>query len=191
AWMSVSQSWWPRRRSASATDVPIKPAPTTSTRRADVDSTAARSANGRQPLRMKFIVAFASVEVQILELAGHRAGFTVSDHAPVDLDDRRDLGAGAAEDHLVRQVELAAIHGAFHDVDVELLARERHERPTGDAFHDVRRYRWRDQRSLAEQEDVLRAAFADVAVLAQDDRLVEAVEVRFRLGQRAIPVDPG
>src|ERR1700690_854489 len=75
-----------------------------------------------QPVRMAIVLALARREVSIRECAGRVAGLAVTDATVVDLDDRRHLGAGAAEQHLVGDIELAAIDPALDDLHSQVVA---------------------------------------------------------------------
>src|ERR1019366_3678143 len=146
----ISTSLWNSARSTRASCSPASrirpPRQSCSTSTSDAGPTRRRGSHDRgQPARIAVVLAFADAKVQLLQLGGDRAGGPGADGALIDLDHRRDLRAGAAEEHLIGDVQLAAVDGALDDLDAELVACEGHEHRSGDAFDDVLRHRRRDE----------------------------------------------
>src|SRR5439155_23263432 len=96
-------------------------------------------------------------DVRVANPLPDRPDVAAADRAAVDLDTRRDLCAGAAEEHLVRDVQLRPVDRALLDGDPE-LPREGEDRVAGDALEDVGRDRRRDERAVADHEEVRAAA---------------------------------
>ncbi len=94
----------------------------------------------------------------------------------VDLGDRRDLDAGAAQEHLVGDVQLGPVDRADLDRDL-LVAEQLHHREAGHALEDVVVDRRGQRHAVADDEEVRRGCLVDVAVGGQDDRLVVAVHL--------------
>ena len=69
--------------------------------------------------------------------------------APIDLDDRADLRAGAAQEDLVGAVELGPVDRALDDLEPEVVARDLDEPAAGDALEDVVGHRRRDEHAVA------------------------------------------
>ena len=101
------------------------------------------------------------------------------------------MGGGARHEALVGRVKLRAGDGTLHRLHAQLLARQADDGVARDADEDVVRVRRRDQLAVLDDEDVLAAALGDVAVAGEHDRLVEAVLLRLRLGERGVDVDAG
>ena len=101
-----------------------------------------------------------------------------------------DLGRGAAHEHLLGDVEVAARE--FVDRDLEaVVAGDRHHRVLRDARQRARRDRRRDQHAATRREDVLAGALGHEAVGVQHDRFVVAGLQRLDLGQRRVHVVAG
>src|SRR5258706_4145648 len=139
------------------------------------------------PLRPRMLPAHGRV-VLALEAPRDRACRAGSDRAEVDLAERDALGGRAADEDLVRGVELVARDRRFDDVEPE-VSRERDERVTRDPFEDRGRGR-RDERAAPHEEEVLAGALGDVAVRVEEDRLVETEAHRLRLREEAVDVVP-
>src|SRR5438067_9981087 len=120
-------------------------------------------------------VAADRPEVDALELAGELADLAVADRPAVDLDHRRDLCAGAAEEELVAGVQLGAVDRSLDDLLSELVADQLDQQPAGHSLQDVVGDRWSDEDAVLVHEEVLGAALRDVPIGGQHDRLVEAV----------------
>src|SRR3954453_2888064 len=82
------------------------------------------------PVLVAVDLAADSTSVLLADGLRHRAGRR--DGAVVDLVDRRDLRRGAADEHLLGDVEVAARDVAERDVEAE-IARDRHHRALRDA----------------------------------------------------------
>src|SRR4029077_904341 len=109
----------------------------------------------------------------------------------IDIAHGRYLRAGAAKEDLIGDIELRAVDGALHDLQVELSAQQLDHGESGQTFQDVVRGGRCKHLTVADQEDVLGAAFADMTVVGQHDRLVEAVFHGLGLGERGVDVDAG
>ncbi len=72
-----------------------------------------------------------------------------------------------------------------------MVARERHDRVPRDAAEDRRSERRRVDNAVADGEDILTAAFADVSENVERDRLRVAVGERLHLAQRGVRVIRG
>src|SRR2546428_417399 len=130
------------------------------------------------------------LEVDPRDAPCDRSHLSLTDRTAVDGGDRRDLHAGAAEERLVDGVELGAVDAPDLDRDL-LILRDTHDVRTHDALEDVIGGRGRDERPVAHEEQVRGAPFGDVAVVGQDDRLVEAGLLRLGLRQRGVHVRAG
>src|SRR5947207_5081067 len=130
--------------------------------------------HGGPPLRVGAIVAARDREVPLADRRSHRSDRAVADGAAVDLDARRDLGAGPAEEDLVRDEELGPVDGPLHDGVAE-LPRELDDRLAGDALEDVVRDRRRDERALMDHIQVRAATLRHVAARREEDRFLRAV----------------
>src|ERR1035437_6382469 len=76
-------------------------------------------------------------------------------------------------------------------LEPKFLPDQVHDALTRDSLEDVVRWRRRVQGALADDEDVLGAALADMPVHGQEDGLVEARLEGLRLGQGAVHVYAG
>ena len=150
-----------------------------------------RLVDRRHPVLVGGHLATDRVEIELRQLAGNRADFAVAHLSMVDVDDRRDLGAGAAQERLVARVELAAVDRAHHGLKAHLLARELHERAARDAFEDVVADSRRDELAVAHDEEVLRRALRHGPVDREHDGLVVAIQHGLALGEGAICVSTG
>src|SRR5213080_2919019 len=78
-----------------------------------------RLVNGDRPVLVLRQLAADGAEVDVLELLRELPHLAVADRPPVDLDDRRDLRARAAQKQLVARVELGAVDAPLLHLDVE------------------------------------------------------------------------
>src|ERR1700738_3474230 len=76
--------------------------------------------NGEGPVGILRIVAPDGAEVDALELARQLADAALADRPAIDLDDGRDLRAGAAHEQLVTGVELGAVDRAIEHLLAQL-----------------------------------------------------------------------
>src|SRR5215471_5345286 len=74
-----------------------------------------------EPLAVAGLVTAHGAEVDLLEAARQTAGTSIAYGAAIDLDDRRHLGARAAQEQLVAGEELGAVNRALHDLQPELV----------------------------------------------------------------------
>src|SRR5688500_8295739 len=84
--------------------------------------------NWVEPVHVGGHLAAHGVKVELRQLARDGADLAVSDLAVVDVNDRRKLRAGAAQERLVTRVQLASIDRAHDGLEAHLLARELHQR---------------------------------------------------------------
>src|ERR1700692_4899361 len=195
SWSAAASRWTSTSRSSSARSTPASCSPASRIpplRRSSSTSTSDRrseSDDRGQPVRVAVVLSLADGEVEVLELAGQRPGRPRADGALIDLDDRRNLGAGPAEQDLIGDVKLTAVDPALDDLDTELVTRKRHQHRAGDALNDVLRCGRSDQAAAPDDEEILRAPLTDVALLGHEDRLVEPIEKCLGLGERAVDVD--
>src|SRR3954468_12582700 len=126
-----------------------------------------RGCGGSEPSGPLGIRAPRDAEVQLAQPLGDRAGLAVADDVAVDLADGHDLVCRAAEEQLLREVELARIDRPLGDGQSACLG-ELDDRRTGDALKDPVCGARGAQLAVADQEDVHGRAFSDAAVLVQD-----------------------
>ena len=131
------------------------------------------------------------VEVELLQLTDDRPHLAIADRASIDIDHGGYLGTRATEEDLIGDVELGAVDGALDHFHIQLLAQQLDHRVPGQSLEDVVRGGRRRDHAVTDQEDVLGAAFADVTILGQHDRLVEPVLHRLGLGQGGVDIDAG
>ena len=111
------------------------------------------------------------------------------DRVVVDLAHGHQLGGGAGQEDLVREVELRAADVALDDLEIE-VAGDLHHRLAVDPVENRRRVRRRQDLAVADDEDVLARALADEAALVEQDRLVVARVVGLGLGEDRVQVLP-
>ena len=104
------------------------------------------------------------------------AGLPVPDPVAVDADDGLDFDGGAAEEDLVGDVQLGALHVALKDGDVQLVFQQFADGLAGDALEDAGADRRRDGDAVADDEDAGVACFGDLALLVENDAVVVAVD---------------
>jgi hypothetical protein len=85
----------------------------------------------------------------------------------VDARDGGHLRRRPGQKNLVADVDFTPVDTPLDDPQAELFLRQGHHRSTGDAFQDIVGDRRRDQDVVANDEDVLGAAFGEVAVLSR------------------------
>ena len=105
------------------------------------------------------------------------------------MDHGSQVGGRAGQENLVGQVQLAAVDGPFHDLQAELGLGNLYDGVPGDAGQNVVFQDRGDQPAVIHQEDVLAGPFAYVAVLVEDDSLVEPGQGGFGFSQNAVDVD--
>src|SRR5688572_30767986 len=158
---------------------------------ADADPPRRLLIDGSEPVTIRGNLPAYRVEVGPRHLTRDRAGPAVADLAPVDLDDRADLGAGAAQEDLVGDVQLGTVDRALDDLVPHVGPRDVDEPAARDALEDVVGHGRRDEDTPLDYEQVLGAALADVPIGGQDDGLVESVELRLALCERTVHVGAG
>src|ERR1700694_866056 len=105
--------------------------------------------------------------VLLRDRRGHRTG--ARNLSVVDGVHRADLGGGAADEHLLGDVQVAARQLADADL-VTVVARNRHHRALRDALERARG-EWRaDERTVTGDEDVLAGALGAQALTVGRDR---------------------
>src|SRR4051812_9484128 len=82
------------------------------------------------PVLVAVQLAAGGLAVELEEALGHGAGATAADLAVVHLDEGYQLGGGAGEERLVRQVEVGA-HERLLDDLVALVVRQRDDGVAG------------------------------------------------------------
>src|ERR1700704_4372640 len=134
-----------------------------------------RAVDGRQPVTGLGAAAPHDFEIELLEPLDHRPHLAITDRPPVDIDHWRYLCARATKENLISDVELGTVDGALHHLKIQLGAQQLDHGEPGEALENIVRGRRGQHLAVADDEDVLGAAFADMAVVGQHDRLVEAV----------------
>ena len=99
---------------------------------------------------------------------GDRTPAAAADLDPVDRLDRRHFDGRPDEEHLVRDVEHLPRQHLLANLEAE-LARDGDDRVTGDAGENRRADGRRVNDAVAHDEDVLSAAFTQVALRIQRD----------------------
>src|ERR1700686_3075142 len=150
-----------------------------------------RSVDGRQPGTVLGATSPHDLEIELLQPVDHRPHLAVTNWPPVDIDHRRDLRAGAAQEDLVGDVKLRPVDGALHDLEVQLGAQQLDHGEPGKALENIVRGGRCKHLAVTDQEDVLGAAFADMAFVGQHDRLVKTVFHGLRFGERRVDVNAG
>src|SRR4029077_15561795 len=126
-----------------------------------------RSVDGRQPVTVLGAASPHDLEIELLQPLDHWPHLAITDRPTVDIDHGRYLRAGAAKEDLIGDIELRAVDGALHDLQVELSAQQLDHGESGQTFQDVVRGGRCKHLAVADQEDVLGAAFADMTVVGQ------------------------
>src|SRR5437773_1863451 len=103
-----------------------------------------------------------------LQALGDRSAAAFADGDLVDRTDGRHFGGGADEEGFVREIQRLARHHRLADRESE-VAGERDDRVARDAAENGRSEWRRVDDAVADHEDVLAAAFADVAVDVERD----------------------
>ena len=93
-------------------------------------------------------------------IADHRAELAVTHDAMIDLGDIDHLHARAAEESRVGHVKFRAADRTFDRLQAQFSARQLDDDVARDAFQNVLVHRRRDQLAVAQDENVLGAAFA-------------------------------
>src|SRR5438552_3049380 len=117
----------------------------------------------RKPRHVLRVAAVDHVEKHRLQLLSDRSALARTDGTVVKLADRRDLGRGAGEERLVRDVELVARDAALDYRNPELCC-EGDDSASRDAIERAARKIRRVQLAVAYQEYVLAGALADEAL---------------------------
>src|SRR5439155_13133642 len=144
----------------------------------------------RAPLGVRLVVAVGDPEVDLTDLLRHRPDLSVAYDAPVDLHARRDLRTGAAEEDLVSHVQLRAIDLPLPNEDPE-LCRDLEDRVACDALEAVVGHRRRNQRAVADHEDVRAGTLGDLPAGGEEDRLIGLQVVRLVHRERGVDIRAG
>src|SRR5438270_185756 len=115
---------------------------------------------------------------------------SVADRPLVHGRDGDHLGRGAGEEGLFGGVEIGPEEVAHLDLVAE-VAGDGHDRVLGDAFERAGGQRGRDDPAVADDEQVLAGALADVALGREEDGLVVAGLEGLYLGHRRVDVHAG
>ena len=91
----------------------------------------------------------------------------------------------------ISQRQFCSVDRALDHREAQLFLQERHEGGARDPLEDVVGDGGRDDRAVADHEEIRDGAFGDVAVLVQRDRIVEAGSLRVRAREGGIDVGPG
>src|SRR2546423_3985668 len=150
-----------------------------------------RSVDGCEPGPVFAIPAAHDLEIQFLQPLDDRPDLAIADEPAVDVDHRRNLGAGAAEEDLVGNVELGAVDRALEDFHAELGTEQLDHGEPGEALENIVGRRRREHLAVANHEDILGAALADMALMRQHDGLVEAVFLGLRFGKCGVDINAG
>ena len=113
-----------------------------------------------------------------------------ADRVVVDLADRGQLGGGARHEDLVGEVELAAGDVALDDLVAEVLG-DLDRRQAVDAAEDRGLVARGGDDAVADHEQVLARALADVAVRVEQDALLVAGLLGLDLGEHGVEVLAG
>ncbi len=141
----------------------------------------------RQPAPVLGQVSPHGGKVALADQARDRADRAGSDRPVIDLDDRAHLDTRPAQERLVAHVELRPVDGADLRRDAGVMCEGQH-RPAGHALEDVVRHRRREQRAITHNEQVRGRRLGGMAAGREDERLVEAVELRLGLLERHVDV---
>ncbi len=127
------------------------------------------------------------VEERLLQASGDRAAAAAADVALVDRSDGRDLGGRAREEQFVGHVQGLARDVFLAHFDAE-IPRERDHAVARDAGQAARGERRRVEHAVADQEQVLAAAFTHLAERVERDGLAVPVEHGLHLDQLRVGV---
>src|SRR5688572_24240922 len=125
----------------------------------------------RAPLGVPLVVSMSDPEIDVADLLRDRSDLALGYLASVDVHARRDLRAGAAEEDLLGNVELAAVDLPLRNEDPE-LGGDLEDRVAGDALEDIVGHRRRYDRAVAYHEQVRPPALRDVPVRREEDGLI-------------------
>ena len=101
------------------------------------------------------VPAHHHIEVQLLQRGRNRTRFAGADGAAVQFHDRGQVGGGAAEEHLVGEIEFAAVDTPFHDFNTQFGRGQLHDALPGYAGERVVLRPGGDQLSAGNHENVL------------------------------------
>src|SRR5581483_4912617 len=121
---------------------------------------------------MLFAPAVYLFEKETLQALGDRTAAAAADGAAVDFANRRHFGSGAGEERLVRDIHLVARETPHLHLETALLGQTDHgvARDAVERGGEIGRYDF----AAAHDENILAAAFRDVAFGVEQQRLVGA-----------------
>ena len=129
------------------------------------------------------------VEIHFLQFSRDRSRLSIGDGAVVQLDYGRQMGRGTGEEDLVSQIQFAAVYGALHHLHSQFPLGQLDDGLAGNAGQHVVFQRRSDKPPVDNHKDVFAGAFAYVAVVVEDDGLVEPGQGGLGLGQDAVDVN--
>ena len=100
--------------------------------------------------------------------------------------DCRYLNAGPAEKRFFRQVHFSPVERTLHDFNSKVVPQKHDDRAPRNAFENIIRDGRSAYDSFADDEEIFRGPFGDMAVLIKHDRLVEARTLRIRFDECGI-----
>ena len=128
-----------------------------------------------------------NAEEALLQRLRDRAALAVANGDLVDRSNGGDLDRRATEKRFVRQIEELAREGRFPHLVAEVF-RDRQHALAGDALQHGRAERGRVDHAVADEEQVLPAAFAEQAAFIEGNALAVAVERGLHLDQAGVGV---
>ena len=128
-----------------------------------------------------------NAEEALLQRRRDRAALAVTNGDLVDRSNGGDLDRRATEKRFVRQIEELAREGRFPHLVAEVF-RDRQHALAGDALQHGRAERGRVDHAVANEEQILPAAFAQQAALVEGNALAVAVERGLHLDQAGVGV---
>src|SRR5262249_20755257 len=128
----------------------------------------------RHPAVLVLELALDRAEESLLDALRNRPAAAGADGLAVDAADRGELARGAGEEQLVRRVQHLARQPLLDHRDRK-VARDLDDARARDAGEDRRADGRREEAAVLHEEEVLAAAFADVALDVEDESFVVPV----------------
>src|SRR5258708_23346150 len=143
--------------------------------------------NRRQPvIFVRLLAAHDAVKLRLQRL-GHGPKFALAHSNFIDRANRRDFGGSASEENFVGDVQRLTRNLLLHDLDAEVARDLQHRVPCDAWEHGVAE--WSSmQDAIADDEQILARAFADVAVHIERDAFGVAIDDGFHLDELRVPV---
>src|SRR5688572_6575612 len=132
-------------------------------------------------------LSLRDAEILALYPLRQRTRFSLADGNAIHGANGRDLGCRSAEEQFIRHIQELAGQHLLADLDSE-IPRDGDDRVPRDPLQDSGGKRRRVQTAVADREEVLTAAFGDVAERIEHDALGVLVLLRFHLAQLRIEV---